>query len=601
MATRAISIPFHRSRSRSRSRELADRLLPVVGLTLTLVLIASLAVALGRLPAHVGPSRTAAPFASSSSVASLPPISPAPSATRPRSARPLGGMVFVRCTNLWAANADGSNARRLLMMPGLASPTVSPDGRTIAFLGTAPEGNQQVWLAAADGSSTRLLGSIGTAGDRLPPASGLTWAPNGERIAFAMRPPTAGRGAGGWSLWTLTLATGAFERVGDGGATPFWLGKQLLAPAVDGREVAELWGHAWAGKRLSEAGDVVSVGIASGWWARWDEDTVLTLRGDDGSLRLSWRPDYWRRTKATTGPPEGYGFDLATPPAVAEGATVAVTLVDADGGRDLGIFDPVAGEWRVMDYAWDPAFSPAPAVDGPLEVQQAVRLTRTLLWSLEGAKANLLLDDPVASTLAPFDHVGYTLGTPRAVGEDGWIVPTTMFGRMRNAFGARDLEVLVRPVDGRLDATVHAAAPILEVSTVEDAVALLDRLVSEEMLAPAGLPEGTRLAADAVQAWTWAGTTDGYLNLMVPGAGRVTFHFGSAGFGCGPRPIPLTLSTGTPAITTDPTESGGWNTIAWPARPNATSGPYGISGEVPSATLIAWATAMDRSRLANAA
>ena len=243
---------------------------------------------------------------------------------------------------------------------------------------------------------------------------------------------------------------------------------------------------------------------------------------------------------------------------------------------------------------------PRPAVDGTLEVQQAVRLTRTLLWSLDEPKANLLLDDPVASTLAPFDRVGYTIGVTRAEGEDGWIVPTTMFGRMKDGFGARDLEVLVNPVDGRLAATPRAAGPIVEISTIEDAVALLDHLVSEEMLAPAGLPEGTRLAADAVQAWTWAGTTDGYLNLMVPGTGRVTFHYGSAGFGCGPSPIPLTLATGTSAITTDPTESGGWNTIAWPAGPNATSGPYGISGEVPSATLIAWATAMDRARLAEA-
>jgi hypothetical protein len=358
MATRATTIPLRRSRSRTTGW--GEQLLPIAGITLTLVLLASLSIALGRLPDRFGTSRSVSAFEPLRSVTALPPLRPAPSATWPRSARPIGGIVFVRCTNLWTANADGSSARRLLMMPGLASPTVSPDGRSIAFLGTAAEGNQQVWLAAADGSSTRLLGTIGAPGERLPAVSGVTWSPNGEQIAFAMHPPIAARGALGWSLWTLTLATGAFERVGEGGATPFWLGKQLLAPAVDGREVAELWGHNWAGKRLSEAGDVVSVGIASGWWARWDEDTVLTLRGNDGSLELSWRPDYWRRTKSTTSAPAGYGFDLATPPAVGEGATVAVTLVDADGGRNLGIFDPVSGEWQVMDYAWDAAFSPAP-------------------------------------------------------------------------------------------------------------------------------------------------------------------------------------------------------------------------------------------------
>jgi hypothetical protein len=597
MATRAISIPLRGTRTRSPG--LADRLLPVAGLTLSLVLVASLALVLGRLPERPA-SASDTHFVPASSVVALPTLTPAPRSSWPRSARPLGGLVFVRCTNLWTANADGSNARRLLTMPGLASPAVSPDGRTIAFLGAGHEGNQQVWLAAADGSSTRLLGAIGVAGYRLPSASGLTWSPDGTALAFAMRPPLAGRGSSGWSLWTLTLATGELERVGEGGATPFWLGKQLLAPGVGGREVAELWGRHWAGRRLSEAGDVVGVGIASGWWARWDEDTVLALRDMDGALELSWRPDYWRRPKATSSAPEGYRIDPSTPIAVAEGSSVAVTLVDEAGGKDLGLFDPASGTWKVLDYAWDAAFSPAPTVLGPLPAQRAVQLTRTLLWSLDEAEAGLLLEEPVQATLAPFEHPGFVFGVPRAEGDDGWVVPATGFGRTRDGLAARDLEVLVRPEQGRLVATLRAAGPMVQIRTIDDAVAELDRMLTSDVIAPTGLPAGTRLAGRAISAWTWAGRTEGNLDLTVPGTGRVTFHYGSAGFGCGPSPIPLTLPNGTPAITSDPTESGGWNTIAWPARPNATSGPYGISGEVPTATLIGWATAMDRARLAEA-
>jgi len=140
MATRATTIPLRRSRSRTTGW--GEQLLPIAGITLTLVLLASLSIALGRLPDRFGTSRSVSAFEPLRSVTALPPLLPAPSATWPRSARPIGGIVFVRCTNLWTANADGSSARRLLMMPGLASPTVSPDGRSIAFLGTAAEGNQ---------------------------------------------------------------------------------------------------------------------------------------------------------------------------------------------------------------------------------------------------------------------------------------------------------------------------------------------------------------------------------------------------------------------------------------------------------------------------
>ena len=42
--------------------------------------------------------------------------------------------------------------------------------------------------------------------------------------------------------------------------------------------------------------------------------------------------------------------------------------------------------------------------------------------------------------------------------------------------------------------------------------------------------------------------------------------------------------------------SAGYNAIAWPAAPKDTSGPFGISANAPTETLVAIATAMDDSR-----
>jgi hypothetical protein len=594
MATRAVSIPARTLGTRAGP---IDRFLPLVALPAALALVASLAVALGRLPGREPsvasrPTRPA-PLAPAP-LRELPDLAPAPSSTWPRSAEPLGGLLFVRCTNLWGANADGSNARRLLTVPGLASPTVAPDGRSIAYLGTAPDGRQQVWLAAADGSATRLLGALGEPGAWIPRASGLTWSPDGAELAFALRPPVGGRGEAPWSLWTLRLASGRIERVGAGGATPVWLRGQLLAPADDG--VVALWGRRWASERLSKAGEVAAMGLAPGWWARWDEDTALVVREGE-KLVLAWRPDHWKKTKVTAAPPPGYQIDPTTPVAVAEGALVAVPLLHEDGGPAVGLFDPLAKHWRVLGYAWDPAFGPAPAAVGSLERAWAVRLTRTLLWSLGRERVDLLLARPGDLPALPFDRPGHVLGTPRPAGE-GWVVPATVYGRTASGFAARDLDVRVRPVDGRLVAAPRATGPLVRIRTVDDAVALLDRLLTAEVVAPAGLPEGTRLAPRAFDAWSWDGSSEGALYLAVPGFGRVTFHYGSAGFGCGPSPVPLTLATGTGAITTDPAGSGGWNTIAWPARPRETSAPFGISGAVPTSTLVAWASAIDRAGLA---
>ena len=119
------------------------------------------------------------------------------------------------------------------------------------------------------------------------------------------------------------------------------------------------------------------------------------------------------------------------------------------------------------------------------------------------------------------------------------------------------------------------------------------------VIAPAGLPEGTRLASRwAIDAWSWRGRTTGSLHVSAPGIGRLDFYYGDGGLGCGAYPVPLELETGTHAIVQDPEMSGGYNAIAWPAQPNDTSGPFGISASTSTGTLVAIATAMDASRRA---
>jgi hypothetical protein len=81
---------------------------------------------------------------------------------------------------LWVVNPDGSGARQLTTdrFASDTDPTVSPDGRTVAFVRTG-----------ADGSSICTIRIDGTGLTELSPADvsavGPTWSPDGSRVAFA--------------------------------------------------------------------------------------------------------------------------------------------------------------------------------------------------------------------------------------------------------------------------------------------------------------------------------------------------------------------------------------------------------------------------------
>jgi Tol biopolymer transport system component len=124
---------------------------------------------------------------------------------------------------IYEVNADGTNIRVLLKQPGsvwVSSPRWSPDGSQIAYLVAAhtpgfaykpaPPIIPQVWIIEADGSNPRLVfegGSCCAGGD----STGLSWAPDGSKIAFIATPPGKQYGSGRPRLYAIDPLTGTAQ------------------------------------------------------------------------------------------------------------------------------------------------------------------------------------------------------------------------------------------------------------------------------------------------------------------------------------------------------------------------------------------------------
>ncbi len=351
---------------------------------------------------------------------------------------------------------------------------------------------------------------------------------------------------------------------------------------------------------MSSPGLDLAGAVSPGWWVDgWRHDWATLRRASAGDG--SWRGAVELETRGWDGiePPPGWTIDPWGGLAVLEAGRVAVTLTDAAGGRDLGLFDPATGRWTVEEYAWNPAWSPAPPLDGRPEAARALSLVRQLVWRWDQPAQARLVVAGYRPGLVRFDDLGAAFGRPEVRGATV-AVPTTVFGRLGDAFAFRRIVFIVGAEGGRAVIRVGVARPVRWIRTVADAVRFLDRTLTVPVLVPAGLPAGTRLARNAVEAWSWRGRTEGALNLSVPTPGgrtTLTVRYGSAGFGCGPSPVPIELPTGTPAIATDPSESGRYSQVAWPAAgPRDTDPPFGLSGELPREQLIVIAGAMDAAR-----
>jgi len=111
---------------------------------------------------------------------------------------PDGRFVFSTVTALYVADKDGSNSRKLYSGRGEAyNPTVSPDGRRIAF-GTQTAGSWALAEIAPDGTDFRIL---------IQGPAGAKWSSNGKYVVYRI-----GVGLGS-DLWALPMQTGLFHRM----------------------------------------------------------------------------------------------------------------------------------------------------------------------------------------------------------------------------------------------------------------------------------------------------------------------------------------------------------------------------------------------------
>ncbi|MGZ6544960.1 MAG: DPP IV N-terminal domain-containing protein [Actinomycetota bacterium] len=177
---------------------------------------------------------------------------------------------------LWSVHPDGTGARQLTTGDGFSdtSPSVSPDGRTIAFTRTDEHGSAIFTIGVEGDRLTRLAGA---------PATDPAWSPDGTQLAFAGSP-------GG--------PNGIYV-IGADGANP------RLVPGTDELSVAH---PAWSPDGMSIVFEAAAGAPEAG--ATWDVYSApieggglkdLSQTPDASEITPAWSPDGSRLAFARNG------------------------------------------------------------------------------------------------------------------------------------------------------------------------------------------------------------------------------------------------------------------------------------------------------------
>ena len=108
--------------------------------------------------------------------------------------------------DIWVASADGSNPRRVTLLPVTSGPRWSPDGQSLAFGALAPGlVRPDIWIVDANGGTPRQVTSEPSY------ETILSWAADGRSL-YAISDRT-----GMWEVWNIPANGGAATRVTQGG------------------------------------------------------------------------------------------------------------------------------------------------------------------------------------------------------------------------------------------------------------------------------------------------------------------------------------------------------------------------------------------------
>ena len=434
--------------------------------------------------------------ASLAMIDSLDPMRPITGGSRPTSREPLGGVLFVRCTNIWTALPDGSHARKLLEFPGISTATFSPDARTVAFV--APRaGAQRLFMVGADGAGLTEVGAFTSDEDVVgAQVTNLVWSPRGDRLSFALVDAAHDPWTGGSTIWTLYGDGGWFERIGAGWPSPAlsdghvayagWVARKgERGPSFTGRGSARYTTKKLSSPNADLAFGTIPSSLSDSWATRHG---AVVLRDDgSGTLELAVKPNAWeKKVVATYVSPAGHSFfDQGRISVSQDGRFATVDLIDPDGERDLGILDLESGEWSVLDYAWSGSASPAPTASGPVGARRIARLAGDLFetWGPRGpySAGMLLADDP--DDLLEGRRGGYIVGSPEKT-DHGWSVSATIYRRNEGRYRYQHaIARFTRTDDGRLEAQATPTSKPRPLETVADAKRFLAEVVGDERFA----------------------------------------------------------------------------------------------------------------------
>jgi serine/threonine protein kinase len=263
---------------------------------------------------------------------------------------PDGHILFTKGSDLFTADRDGTNPRKLASAPGHVShPVASPDGQSIRFTLASDKGFYSIWEINADGTGLHELfrrqpDSIGEQGGN--------WTRDGKYFIYQVEH------RGSWDLWALPEKPLFFRRAAPVQLTNGPLSYEEPLPSRNGTEIFVVGSKKHGELIRYDAKSNQFVPYLSGVSAAEsrvsrDGKWVIYVTYPDHSL---WRcrPDGSERQQLTFAPMMVYYPEISP-----DGSKIAFSAVTPESLVDIYVIDMSGGPPRkVVEWGHGPAWSP---------------------------------------------------------------------------------------------------------------------------------------------------------------------------------------------------------------------------------------------------